>query len=101
MYEIKEYTHKRLKKLNDLLQTNKITIKPSKTKNKKIDIFINNKKTNTIGDSRYNDYPTYIINNGLEYANKRRKLYYIRHNKEDSIDNNKITNSWFSKYLLW
>jgi hypothetical protein len=44
MYEIKEYTHKRLKKLNDLLQTNKITIKPSKTKNKKIDIFINGKK---------------------------------------------------------
>ena len=24
MYEIKEYTHKRLKKLNDLLQTNRV-----------------------------------------------------------------------------
>ena len=101
MYEIKKHTLEKLEKLNKLLDTDKITIKPSKTKNKKIDVFINNKKVNTIGDSRYFDYPTYLLTNGLEYANNRKRLYYKRHNKEKSISNNKITNSWFSKYLLW
>ena len=56
MYSIKKYTRDRLKLLNDKLDSNSITIKVSNVKNKKIDIFINGKKTNTVGDNRYMDY---------------------------------------------
>ena len=42
-------------------------------------MFKNNVKIATIGDSKYKDFPTYVIENGLEFANKRKKLYYIRH----------------------
>ena len=44
MYIIKQYTFDKLKKLNEKLKTDKITIKPSTVKNKKISIFINNNK---------------------------------------------------------
>ena len=39
---------------------------------------------------------------GIEYANKRRDLYYKRHQKEDLIDDNgHFTKSFYAKYLLW
>jgi hypothetical protein len=101
MYSIKKYTRDRLKLLNDKLDSNSITIKVSNVKNKKIDVFINGKKTNSIGDNRYMDYPSYIIENGKEYADERRDLYFQRHSKEADIKDGKITNSWWAKYLLW
>ena len=106
MYSIKKYTRDRLKLLNNKLNTNAITIKLSDVKNKKIDIFINGKKTNTIGAIKdngdpYMDYPSYIIKNGKEYADERRDLYYKRHSKEADIKDGKITNSWFARWLLW
>tara|TARA_R110002072_G_scaffold104713_5_gene229351 strand:+ start:2747 stop:3064 length:318 start_codon:yes stop_codon:yes gene_type:complete len=105
MYEITKYTFDRLEQLNKKLNGN-ITIEPSSNKNKKIDIFINGLKTNSIGAIKdngvpYLDYPNYIKIKGLEYADKRRKLYYKRHSKEDDVKDNKITNSWFSRWLLW
>lgn len=101
MYIIKTYTKNRLQLLNKKLNTNSITIEPSKTKHKKIDIFINGKKTNTIGDNRYMDYPSYIIEKGKEYADKRRELYYKRHSKESDIKDNRLTDSWWARWLLW
>ena len=101
MYSIKKYTRDRLKLLNDKLNSNAITIKVSNVKHKKIDVFINDKKINTIGDNRYMDYPSYIIENGKEYADKRRELYYKRHSKEADIKDGKITDSWFARWLLW
>jgi hypothetical protein len=101
MYEIKKYSFDRLEELNNKIKNNKISIEPSKNKNKKIDVFLNGKKINTIGDNRYMDYPSYILKNGIEYADKRRRLYYTRHAKEKDIKDGKITNSWWSKYLLW
>ena len=101
MYEIKEYTHKRLKKLNDLLQTNKITIKPSNTKNKKIDIFINNKKVASVGAIGMKDFPTHIKERGLEFANKRQKAFNNRFKRIPNIKNGKITNMFYSRYFLW
>ena len=52
MYIIKKYTFDKLQALNDKLKTDKITIKPSKMKNKKISIFINNNKITDIGAVR-------------------------------------------------
>lgn len=101
MYKITEYTKNKLDQLNKKLKTDKITIKSSTDKNKKIDIFINGIKTNSIGAYGYLDYPNYILEKGKDYADGRRKLYYRRHAKEENIKDNKITNSWFAKYLLW
>ena len=105
MYIIKKYTFDRLQELNDKLKTDKITIKPSKIKNKKISIFINNQKITDIGAVRdngepYMDYPSYIEQNGADYANERRRLYYLRHT-DPHIKDGEITNEWWAKWLLW
>ena len=94
MYNITKYTKDKSKKIG-------VTVKPSKLKNKKIDVYFKGEKIASIGDNRYKDYPTYIKEKGLEYANKRRKLYYKRHSKEPIIKNGRVTNSFFSKFLLW
>ena len=78
MYKIKDYTKNKAKLLG-------VKVKPSKTKGKKIDVFKNNKKIASIGALGYSDYPTYIENKGKDYADKRRKLYKIRHKKDKDI----------------
>lgn len=101
MYKITNYSYNKLNELNNLLNTDSINIKSSNNKNKKIDVFINDVKIASIGNNKYMDYPNYIKENGKQYADERRKLYYQRHKKEDSIKNGKITPSWFAKYFLW
>ena len=100
MYIIKKYTFDRLKELNEKLKTDKITIKPSAVKNKKISVFINNNKITDVGDSRYMDYPSYIEKNGADYATERRRLYYLRHT-DPHIKDGEISNEWWAKWLLW
>lgn len=52
----------------------------------------------SIGNINYNDYPTYILSHGLEYAKERRRLYRIRHAKEGF----KIgTPSFYAMKILW
>ena len=41
------------------------------------DVYKNDEYIASIGDKRFYDYPTYLINNGKQYADERRKLYYI------------------------
>jgi hypothetical protein len=90
-YLITDYTKQQAKK-------NNLTIKPSSKPNKKLDVYDSSGKfLNSIGDSRYKDYPTYIKTKGKEYANKRRELYYKRH----STDGEKYSKDWLSKILLW
>lgn len=91
MYEIKPYSFKQAKKLG-------VDIKPSSDKNKKIDVLKGDKKIASIGDKRYNDYPTYIQTKGLEYANKRRELYKLRHNKDKDV---KGSAGFFASRILW
>lgn len=71
MYQITNYTYNKAKELN-------VIIKPSKFKNKKIDIYdLNNNFKFSIGDIRFKDYPTYLqINKQL--AEKRKELFYKR-----------------------
>ena len=78
-YKITDYSYSKAKQLY-------VDIKPSKTKGKKIDVFKNDKKITSIGAVGYNDYPTYIDKKGIEYANKRRKLYHERHKHESGIN---------------
>ena len=65
-YIISDYNIERAKQLN-------LTVKVSKTKNKKLDVFKDNVKIASIGDKRYKDYPTYIKEKGLVFANKRKE----------------------------
>ncbi len=92
MYKITQYSYDQAKKLN-------VSIKLSTVKNKKIDVFDrDNKKLVSIGDIRYKDYPTYILEKGIEFANERRRLYRIRH-KDDL---KKIGSpGYFANKILW
>jgi hypothetical protein len=75
-YRIKPYS---FRKADDL----GVVIKPSKVAGKKIDVF--NKKGEklaSIGAIGYGDYPTFMANMGKEYADKKRKAYKIRHEKD-------------------
>ena len=91
VYQIKPYSYEQAKKLN-------VEIKPSNKKDKKIDVYKDKKYICSIGDINYYDYPTYIQNNGLAYANERRKLYKIRHNKDRSV---KFSSGYYSDKILW
>ena len=88
-YKITDYSYQKAKQLN-------VDIKPSTNKNKKIDVFKNNKKIASIGAIGYLDYPNFIKKNGLEYANQRKKLYKLRHKKDLNSKNGK----WASA-ILW
>ena len=89
MYIIKKYSYDQAKKLG-------VEIKPSKTKNKKIDVFKGDVFICSIGDSRYKDYPTYLEIN-KEMADKRRMLYHQRHKKE----NIEGTKGYYALKILW
>ena len=97
MYSITKYSYDQAKKLG-------VTIKPSESKNKKIDIYNKDgKKIASVGGvkkdgSYYKDYPTYTKTEGKEKADKRRKLYKIRHAKTRII---KGSNSYYADKLLW
>ena len=88
-YNITDYSYKQAQKLG-------VQIRPSTSKNKKIDVFKKGVKVATIGDTRYQDYPNYIDTRGKPYADERRKLYRIRH-KNDL----KNGNGFYANKILW
>ena len=90
-YIITDYTLQKAKQM-------KVTVQLSEIKNKKLDVFKNDVKIATIGDSRYKDFPTYVIENGIEFANQRKRLYYIRHKKDIEKLN---SNGFYAAKLLW
>ena len=88
VYEIQPYSFKKAKDLG-------VTIKPSKNKNKKIDVYKNGDKITSIGSANMADFPTYIKTKGKDYAEERRRLYKLRHAK-----NTGIAGKYASK-ILW
>ena len=90
VYKITLYSYKKA-------EENDLNIVPSTKKNKKIDVYKNGEYIASIGDVRYNDYPTYIKNDGKQYADERRKLYYKRHNANSS----KYSADNLAKLILW
>lgn len=90
-YRIKEYTKKQARKLG-------VQVKPSKVKGKKIDVFKKGKKVASVGAIGYNDYPTYIQKIGKKYADERRRLYKIRHNKDRKV---RGSAGYYADKLLW
>lgn len=91
MYLITNYTRKQAKNLG-------VVVRQSSIKGKKIDVLKNKIVIASVGATGYSDYPSYIRTHGLEYANKRRKLYKIRHNNDRKIVN---SNGYWADQLLW
>jgi hypothetical protein len=91
MYQITQYTYKKAKKMG-------VVVKPSTNKTKKVDVYKNNRKIASIGANGMNDYPTYMKTRGKSFANNRRRLYKIRHEKDRK---KKWTNGWLADKLLW
>jgi hypothetical protein len=91
-YTITSYTKEQARKHN-------VVVKPSSVKGKKIDVF--NKKGEklaSVGALGYSDYPTFIKEKGLTYANERRRLYKERHDKDR---HEKGTAGYWADKLLW
>jgi hypothetical protein len=91
MYQIAQYTKQKAKNIG-------VTVKPSSSKGKKIDVYKNDVKIASVGALGYKDYPTYIKQDGLVYANKRKNLYKQRHEKDRHT---KWSRGWLADKLLW
>jgi hypothetical protein len=92
MYEILPLTKKKAKQLN-------LIVKPSESKNKKIDVY--DKKgffITSIGAKGYWDYAYYLKYFGKQMADERKRLYKIRHKKDI---NKKGTPGYYAYKLLW
>jgi hypothetical protein len=95
-YKILPYQRSQAKRLG-------VTIKPSASKGKKIDVFKNGVKVATIGAIGYGDY---AIFKSLErqgrvprgYAESRRKAYKQRHRKDRFV---KGSNGYYADNILW
>jgi hypothetical protein len=73
--------------------------KKSKRKNKKYDVFKNNRYVVSFGDNRYQQYKDKIgIYKSLDHGDKKRRdNYYARHGKESRLGSAK----YFSHKYLW
>lgn len=89
MYKILPYTFKQAIKHN-------VQVRPSTKRNKKIDVFKNNKKIASVGAIGYNDYPTFLKQYGKKYADERKRLYKIRHSQD-----RKRGAGYWADVLLW
>jgi hypothetical protein len=95
-YNILSYSFRKAKDLG-------VEIKPSSNILKKIDVFKKGKKIASIGARGMNDYPTYLSkekkgNYEKGYANKRRKLYKDRHEKDRHVVG---TAGYYADKILW
>lgn len=75
-----------------------VSVKPSMVKNKKLDVFKDGKKVASVGDIRYKDFHLYTKEKGKEFAEKRKKLYRMRHAKNIKVVGSK---GYYANALLW
>lgn len=99
-YSITAYSKRQAKKLG-------VIIKRSTNKKKKIDVFkkvkgkdgkITLKKLHSIGAISYGDFPTFKKEKGKEFADKRRKAYKKRHEKDRHV---KGSAGFYADQILW
>ncbi len=99
-YTITAYSRRQAKKLG-------VIIKQSTRKGKKLDVFkkVKNskgeivlKRVATIGALGMGDYPTFMKTKGKEFADKRRKAYKSRHQKNRVVVG---SNGYYADKILW
>lgn len=90
-YIISNYSKNRAKALG-------VQIKPSTNAKKKIDVFKDKKKIASIGAYGYMDYALYKKKIGKKEADKKRKAYKARHEKDRKVKN---SNGYYADQILW
>lgn len=76
-----------------------VIIQPSTKGLYKIDVLTKDGEYITsIGDRRYADFLTYVEQNGLEYAEERRQLYWKRHKRDIQVEGSR---GFYSAMILW
>lgn len=90
-YKITSYTKAKAKKLG-------VTVKTSKTKGKKLDVFKKGIKVASVGASGYGDFPTFKKKKGIKYALIRQKAYKARHQGNRKV---KGSPGYYADQLLW
>jgi len=100
-YKITQYSRDRIQELNSKLNTSDFSIKLSEDPSKKIDVFLREKKISTIGDINLLDFPSFVEERGIEFANKRRDAFYSRFKRLPDIKDGKIQTIWWTRFLLW
>jgi hypothetical protein len=95
-YRITDYTKNKAKFIG-------VTVRPSKVKGKKIDVYLNGIKVASVGALGYPDYPTWMkleaqgkVPKG--FAEMRRKNYKSRHQKNRL---KKGSAGYYADQLLW
>jgi len=92
MYNISNYSKDKAKLLG-------VKIKPSTNKNKKIDVFdYHNNFIVSIGAIGYKDYSIYLAEKGKKYADEKRRLYRLRHEKDRKVLGSA---GYYSSNILW
>ena len=95
---MKEYTI--LQRTKTIAKQHRLTVLPAKNTKYKLDVFKDSKYITSVGANGYADYPYYLEGEKLGLyetglANKRRKLYLLRHKTDKEIRRK------FAKLLLW
>ena len=90
-YQITNYTKDQAKKHG-------VVVKKSTVSGKKIDVFKDGQKIASVGALDYLDYPSYIILKGKKFADERRRLYKMRHEKDR---HKKGSAGYWADVLLW
>jgi len=90
-YTITNYTYRQAKKLG-------VTVKPSTNKTKKIDVYKKGIKVASVGAAGMGDFPTFMKKRGRKYAQTRRRLYKMRHEKDRHV---KWSRGFYADKLLW
>lgn len=90
-YTITEYTRRKAKRLG-------VTVKRSTNPAKKLDVFKKGKKIASVGATGYGDFPTFIRKEGKESANRHRKHYKMRHEKDRHV---RGSAGFYADQLLW
>jgi len=92
MYKISQRTYDRANELG-------VMIFPSQLKGKKIDVYTKEGEyICSVGALGFKDYSSYIRTDGIQYANNRRYLYKLRHNRDRHIVG---TPGYYADQLLW
>jgi len=92
MYKILQYSYKQAKKIG-------VIITPSDSPKFKINVYsINGILLTRLGSTGYGDYPTYILTHGQEFADNRRRLYKLRHERDRHIV---YSRGWLVDNILW
>jgi hypothetical protein len=95
---MKEYTI--LPRTKTIAKRHGLVVLPAENTKYKIDVFKDSKYITSVGANGYADYPYYLEGEKLGlyetgFANKRRKLYLLRHKTDTEIKGK------LAKLLLW